>query len=81
LIEPALPTFEEECIHFWGKELTGKFKHYCAEYDYLPIDETVGEFAHCGCFDDDEARQLSRERSDEILKAIETEDCELLHES
>jgi hypothetical protein len=65
-------------MHFWGKVLTGKYRHFCTEYDYLPIDETVGEFAHCRCFSDDPvALRLSQERSDEIIRAIETEHCEL----
>lgn len=43
--------FDEDCIHFWGKPLQGVFKHYCAEWDYLPIDETCPEFEYCLCYD------------------------------
>lgn len=32
--------------------LTGKLKHYCCEWDGLPIDETMPEFAACNCFPD-----------------------------
>lgn len=44
--------FEEDCLHFWGKVLTGKYKHFCDEWDGLPIDETCTEFKYCLCFDD-----------------------------
>lgn len=33
------------------KLLTGKYKHYCLEYDGLAIDETCVEFENCLCFD------------------------------
>lgn len=42
-------TFEEECIHWRGKILTGKFAHFCYEWDGLPIDETCMEWP-CGCY-------------------------------
>ncbi len=31
-------------------ELTGKYKHYCVEWDSLPIDENCPEFEVCSCF-------------------------------
>lgn len=33
------------------KILTGKFKHYCWEWDGMAIDETCAEFEVCSCFD------------------------------
>jgi len=42
--------FEEDCIKTYGRVLTGKYKHYCAEWDYVPIDETFPEFEVCHCF-------------------------------
>lgn len=30
--------------------LTGKYKHYCCEWDLLPIDETCEEFEACLCY-------------------------------
>lgn len=30
--------------------LTGKFRHWCPEWDDLPIDETMPEFEACVCF-------------------------------
>ena len=41
--------FEEDCLHFHGKTLTGKYKHYCPDFDFLPIDETCWEFKFCLC--------------------------------
>ena len=46
--------FEEDCLPFWGKVLTGKYRHYCDEFDGLPIDETCFEFQFCLCFNDEE---------------------------
>ena len=31
-------------------KLTGKYKHWCPEWDYLPIDETCPEYSSCSCF-------------------------------
>lgn len=50
--------FDEECMKFYGKTLTGKYKHFCAEFDYLPIDETCTEFEYCLCeWEDDNERE------------------------
>ncbi len=43
--------FDQDCQHHYGKILTGKYKHYCNEFDGLPIDETCIEFAYCLCFE------------------------------
>ena len=54
--------FEEDCMHHYGKVLTGKFKHFCGDFDYLPIDETCHEFQYCHCdyvdWDMNEKRKL-----------------------
>lgn len=42
--------FNEDCMHHYGKVLTGEFRHFCPEFDYLPIDETVFEFQFCDCY-------------------------------
>jgi hypothetical protein len=39
----------EQCTRYWGVSLTGKYAHYCPEWDFLPIDETCKEFEHCSC--------------------------------
>lgn len=46
--------WDDDCKHFHGKVLTGNKRHYCPEFDYLPIDETCSEFEFCSClFDED----------------------------
>lgn len=32
------------------KNLTGKYKHYCYDWDELEIDETCPEFMVCTCY-------------------------------
>ena len=49
-----LNDFEEDCLKYYGKILTGNYKHYCVEWDFLPIDETCPEFEACNCGDKDE---------------------------
>ena len=36
--------FEKECIRWYGRKLTGNYAHYCPDWDYLPIDDTVWSF-------------------------------------
>lgn len=45
--------WEEDCQRYWGRVLTGRKRHYCPDWDYLPIDETTPtEMACCtGNFD------------------------------
>lgn len=47
-MEPS-EEWKEDCIHHHGKVLTGKYSHWCPEFDYLPIDETCIEFEYCLC--------------------------------
>ncbi len=44
-----LPEWIEDCSKYRGRVLMGKFSHWCIDWDYLPIDETVPEWP-CGCF-------------------------------
>lgn len=44
-----MPEFDEDCLQIYGKILTGKQKHFCPEFDYLPIDETCFEYQFCTC--------------------------------
>ena len=30
--------------------LDGEYRHYCPEWDFMPIDETSAEFEACLCF-------------------------------
>ncbi len=50
VVDPNMTEFEKDCIHHHGRILTGKYKHYCAEWDMLPLDETCHEYKHCICF-------------------------------
>jgi len=42
--------WEEDCIRYRGKILTGKKAHWCHDWDGLPVDETTKEFECCGCY-------------------------------
>jgi hypothetical protein len=41
--------WELDCIHWHGEILTGDFRHWCNDWDDLPIDESCSEFACCCC--------------------------------
>ena len=47
-MEPS-EEWKEDCIHHHGVVLTGKYAHWCPDFDYLAIDETVDEFKYCQC--------------------------------
>ena len=36
-----------ESWRWWGIVLKGEKRHYCFEWDFLPIDETCSEFECC----------------------------------
>jgi hypothetical protein len=57
-IDFPLSDLDKDSIDIYGSPLTGKYKHYCCEFDYLPIDENCIEFKFCDCF----------ESSDELIK-------------
>lgn len=40
--------WERDCLHWRGRTLTGQHKHWCDEWDGLPVDETCPEWP-CGC--------------------------------
>lgn len=51
--------FDEDCIAIYGETLSGKYKHYCCEFDFLPMDHTCFEFKFCHCYDEiPEVKQL-----------------------
>lgn len=39
----------DDCLRWHGRWLLGRFQHYCPDWDFLPIDDTVAEFAACTC--------------------------------
>jgi hypothetical protein len=44
--------FKADCLKYYGPNvvLTGKARHWCRDWDFLPIDETCEEFKACTCF-------------------------------
>lgn len=42
------PAFVEACMRYRGHVLSGKYAHWCPDWDDLPIDETCSEWP-CGC--------------------------------
>jgi hypothetical protein len=51
------PEWVEDCMKWRGQVLTGKFWHWCFDWDFLPVDETTSEeFDCCHCFDNDPER-------------------------
>jgi len=38
-----------DCMRWWGYILTGQKAHWCPDWDYLPIDETLNEINACTC--------------------------------
>jgi len=41
-------SWTDDCLRFHGRLLTGRFRHWCGEWDDLPVDETCHEWP-CGC--------------------------------
>jgi hypothetical protein len=48
-VDTAPTLWEQDCQHWRGRVLTGKFCHWCFEWDGLPVDETTREWP-CGCY-------------------------------
>ncbi len=40
--------WKEDCLRWHGRVLTGKYGHWCPEWDFLPVDDTCHEWP-CGC--------------------------------
>lgn len=43
--------WRKDCLAEYGVELMGPHRHYCPDWDYLPIDQTCIEFESCTCFE------------------------------
>lgn len=44
--------WERDCLHWRGLVLTGRYAHWCMEWDGLPMDETCPEWpCRCGIED------------------------------
>jgi len=39
-----------DCEFHHGRILSGEHAHYCADWDWMPIDETCPEFEACLCY-------------------------------
>lgn len=39
----------QDCLPY-GRVLTGKYSHWCLDWDGMPIDETCPEFECCTCY-------------------------------
>lgn len=44
------PEWNKECLRWRGRVLTGKGRHWCYDWDFLPVDETTPEWEGCTCF-------------------------------
>lgn len=44
------PDWIKDCQHWRRRTLTGRYAHWCFEWDGLPVDETTPEWP-CGCFE------------------------------
>jgi len=40
-----------DCDKWRGQLLTGRYSHWCYDWDGLPMDETCIEFNSCECYD------------------------------
>ena len=40
----------EDCERWLGRILDGNYRHWCTDWDDLPVDETMPEFEACRCF-------------------------------
>jgi hypothetical protein len=45
------PDWILDCNTWRGEVLTGKYSHWCPDWDFLPVDETCKEWP-CSCADD-----------------------------
>jgi len=52
--------WRQDCLRWRDKVLTGRFRHWCFEWDGLPVDETTQEWP-CGCFEQ-EAKEVNHGR-------------------
>lgn len=59
-----MSAWTEDCNRYWGRVLTGTKKHWCPDWDYLPIDETTKtEIDCCTCDLSAPERKTEAERS------------------
>jgi hypothetical protein len=44
-----LEDWEFQCYRYHGRTLEGNYCHYCPDWDFLPVDDSVAEFNGCTC--------------------------------
>lgn len=66
--EPWKGEWEKDCLKWRGTVLTGRFSHWCCDWDFLPVDETTPEWP-CPC-----ATELTLENAylDGVMYAVNT---------
>jgi hypothetical protein len=52
--------FERDSMREHRRVLTGKYAHYCPDWDFMTIDETCPEFEACTCFPSTEKKMIER---------------------
>jgi hypothetical protein len=45
-----LDSWEKNCLFEHGVILMGNKRHYCYDWDLMPIDETCAQFECCSCY-------------------------------
>lgn len=76
-----VPTIDDkwirDCMRWHGRVLTGKFAHWCEDWDGWPMDADMIEFATCSCYSGNHAaeklRAERRRELDEINERAEKE--------
>lgn len=66
-VDFPLSELDQDAIQMYGKPLTGKYKHYCCEFDYLPIDEHSFEFKFCDCWSESDDAEEIQSYKDKII--------------
>lgn len=61
-LKENLDELDEESMKIRGHILTGKYRHWCNEFDGLPVDEKCSEFKFCLCFEDSQEIQDLKDR-------------------
>lgn len=41
--------WDQDCMRWHGRLLTGQRAHWCPDWDFLPVDETTAEISACTC--------------------------------
>jgi hypothetical protein len=42
--------WQRECLRWRGRVLVGERRHWCYDWDFLPVDETTPGIDGCSCF-------------------------------